>query len=971
VMGAQACAEQLVLLSETDFSIVTEDLHSGRVVCASYPEGEVGVSVSGEDGNYLLYTSGSTGVPKIISGSHKGLSHFIHWEVKEFGLGTCSRVSQLVPLSFDVSLRDIYTPLLSGGTLCIPAAGMRGHPVKLLEWISRSGVTLIHTVPSLFRLLTRELEQDSRLPASLEGLKHILLSGEALYGKDVVSWRRAAGPGTELVNLYGPTETTLAKIYNRIGDDAGDPGGIVPLGIPLPNTSIIICTGDTQSKIGAIGEIYIKTPFRSRGYYGDAALTLSSFIQNPLHNDYEDIVYRTGDLGKYQADRSIAFVGRQDSQVKIRGNRVELSETERVMHGYPGIDQVVVLALRRPDESDVLAAYYVCSSGVDHDALRAYLKGYLPDYMHPSYYLQLEEFPLNLNGKVNKKALPRPEELLYEKTAYEAPAGRVEEGLAAIWSSVLRLGKVGANNSFFDLGGHSLTATRAVSRIYKELGVEISLKDFFEHPTIRQLSAFLSGRVQADYRGISLLGEQEDYELSHAQKLLWVLDQSSSGMVAYNMPASCLLHGRLDKAAFSRAFDTLISRHEILRTTFRVVSGEPRQQVHDQVAFKLHQEDARGLLSAGGPRDVLIGRYAESAFREPFNLQTGPLLRARLVQLGEEEHLLLFTMHHIISDGWSMGILVKEIRELYSAYSRGLAANLGALKVQYKDYAAWHNRQLTGAGLQASRAYWHGKLSGELPVMNLPADHARTAVRSYAGGKLRFSLSRSESDRIRELCSQQEVSLFMFFLTAVNILLYKQTGQKDTVVGTTIVSRNNPDLEGLIGMFLNSMVLRNEISQKDDFVTALKKVKVTVLEAYENQAYPVELLLNELNIQKTGNRNPLYDVLVVFNNAGLMESAGEEQEDGLSIEEIDLNEGISKFDLTFFINDDPQLGINLEYSTELFDVRTIHQMGAELLKLVRFVVNDQGQTINKLLWTISGKQLEVANNINNLISEEF
>ncbi|QXV63864.1 amino acid adenylation domain-containing protein [Mucilaginibacter sp. 21P] len=376
---------------------------------------DVAIDLTGEEGNYLLYTSGSTGYPKVIEGCHKSLSHFIHWEVKEFGLNSESLVSQLVPLSFDVSLRDIFAPLLSGGTLCIPDEGLKGDPVGLLKWIRSEGITLIHTVPSLLRLLTRELELNPGLKAGLSTLQHLLLSGEALYGKDVLHWRKAAGGGVELVNLYGPTETTLAKVYNRIGDDAGDPGAVIPLGNPLPNTAVLICNDNTQSKIGAIGEIYIKTPFRSRGYYKDASLTAGSFIQNPLHNDYEDIVYRTGDLGKYLADRSIAFVGRQDSQVKIRGNRVELSETERVLHGYPGISQAVVIAIKGADESDVLACYYVATGAIDDDELRNYLKAHLPDYMHPSYFCQLDEFPLNLNGKVNRKALPRPEDLLYEK----------------------------------------------------------------------------------------------------------------------------------------------------------------------------------------------------------------------------------------------------------------------------------------------------------------------------------------------------------------------------------------------------------------------------------------------------------------------------------------------------------------------------------------------------------------------------
>jgi mycobactin peptide synthetase MbtE len=967
--------EYFVLLNNEGFEI--EKVRRKDEVCGTgvlYSAEAVEVEVSGEDGNYLLYTSGSTGMPKVIEGCHKGLSHFIHWEVKEFGLDGSSRVSQLVPLSFDVSLRDIFTPLLCGGTLCIPADGIKTRPVKLLEWIGQTGVTLIHTVPSLFRLLTRELESNPGLLGNLEALRYILLSGEALYNKDVAAWRRVVGSDIELVNLYGPTETTLAKIYNRISEEPGDPAAIVPLGIPLPNTSIIILDKSELCEIGAIGEIYIKTPFRSRGYYKDAALTGAAFVQNPLHSDSEDIVYRTGDLGKYLPDRTIAFVGRQDSQVKIRGNRVELSETERVMYGYPGMDQVVVMAIRKSDESDVLASYYVSSAPVDTEALRAYLREYLPDYMHPSYYLQLDEFPLNLNGKVNKKALPRPEELLYEKIAYTAPGGYLEEQLAGIWSSVLGLSRVGVNNSFFDLGGHSLTATRAVSRIYKELGVEISLKDFFEHATIRSLSEFLSSQSSVTYKSIGLLGKQDDYELSHAQKLLWVLDQSTSGMIAYNMPASCLLNGHIDKAAFHRVFETLINRHETLRTTFRVVAGEPRQQVHETINFLLEEEDASAGMAEGTTRELLINHYLEAAFSEPFNLQSGPLLRAKLVKLSADQHLFLFTMHHIISDGWSMGILVKEILELYTAYSQGLPGNLEPLRVQYKDYAAWHNRLLQGGQMQAYRNYWHNKLSGELPVLNLPVDYPRGNSRTYTGDKIRFNLSEAESDQIRQICSEQEVSLFMFFLTVINVLLYNYSGQNDILIGSPISGRNHEEIEGNVGLFLNNLVFRNKVSKNDTFNSMLQNVKQIVLEAYEYQSYPFGMLVEDLATDTGENNNPFYDVLIVVNNTGLNGNVNDwaKLEQALGVQEIDTKDGISKLDLSFFIIDGPSILMTTEYNTDLFRRSTIESINEDIISLIAEINMHKDAEIGELIWAISNDNDKVLQTSNmNELHEDF
>jgi amino acid adenylation domain-containing protein len=965
---------QFLLLDDEALTVSVKGFGAfeGTEEVKKFNPGPVDVLVDGDDANYLLYTSGSTGFPKIIEGCHKGLSHFVHWEVKEFGLDHNSRVSQLVPLSFDVSLRDIFTPLLAGGVLCVPDDGVKTSPLSLIDWFGSSGVTLIHTVPSLFRLVTRELQNNQSLLQKIQALKFVLLSGEALYGKDVLAWRKAVGSKIELVNLYGPTETTLAKIFNRIGDEVDDPGGIIPLGNPLPNTSVIILDKNALCQIGDIGEIHIKTPFRSRGYYKNDELTKDCFIQNPLQDESEDIVYRTGDLGKYLPDRSIAFVGRQDSQVKIRGNRVELSETERAMHRYPGIEQVVVLAIKKADESDMLASYFVSSGPIDNNALRAYLKEFLPDYMHPSYFIELDEFPLNLNGKINKKALPRPEELLYENKPYVAPSNLVEEQLAGIWGFILGLKKVGVTNSFFDLGGHSLSAIKVISRIYQQLGLEISLKDFFDHATITSLARFLSTRSAGTYSSINILPVQEHYELSAAQKLMWVLDQSSSDMIAYNMPASCILNGPVNKEALRKAFRTLIDRHETLRTTFKIAEGEPRQFIQSDLAFTLDENDISVKISYDGKSQYLINKYLEEEFSLPFNLVNGPLIRARLVKLKNDQHLFLFTMHHIISDGWSRGLLLKELMVLYAAYNQGKPNPLQPLRVQYKDYAAWQNALLSGDQLQASRTYWHQKLAGELPVINLPVDYARESTRSYAGDTIRFTLSKKESDQVRQLCSEQKVSLFVFFVTVINVFLYKQTGQKDIIVGTTIASRNNPDIEGLIGLFLNSIVLRNELNRRDKFKNCLQNVKKTVLEAYENQLYPLETLLNELNIEKIENRNPLYDVLVVLNNSGLADLENDRIDDTLHVEAVDVQEGISKFDLTFFISEEDDLGISIEYSTELFKAETILRMKEEFIKLVNIITSNDEQTLNAILWALPGGcAAQISNRNNQLISEEF
>ncbi|MBL0743085.1 non-ribosomal peptide synthetase [Chryseolinea lacunae] len=947
---------RVVVITDETSSIRIDDIGENGTKLRKedfFPSSTVGVVVDGDDSNYLMYTSGSTGDPKVIEGCHKGLSHFIHWEVAEFGFSTNTRVSQLIPLYTDASLRDAFAPLLAGGTLCIPPDGIKSDAAKLLDWIEAAQINVIHTVPSVFRAVLREVEQNNALTPKLRSLKHFLLCGEALYGKDIAEWRAVAGTSTEIVNLYGPSETTLAKVFNRITEIPEDLHAIMPLGTPLPNTSVLIVNRhNVLSQIGEIGEIYIKTPFASKGYYAEAAMTSERFVQNPLHNEHADIVYRTGDLGKYLPDRRIAFVGRQDTQVKIRGNRVELSEIERVLLGYAGVEQVVVVPIKKAGSSDVLAAYFITSGPIEDRALRNYLRDVLPDFMHPSYVVCLEEFPLTLNGKIDKKALPKPEDILYEKTSYEAPRNGREQTLAAIWSSVLGLKKVGIQNSFFELGGHSLTATKVVSRIFKEIGVEISLKEFFENPTIAELSVLIASKQTSAYQNIPVLPSQPHYALSHAQKLLWVLDQTTVNLVAYHVPLYCLLDANVNKEAFRKAFDTLIARHESLRTTFFVVEGEPRQKIHEHTIFVIEEIDASKLETS---EDILIERFADEAFQETFDLLNGPLLRCKLITLPSKRYIFLCTLHHIISDGWSIGVLLREILQLYTAYANGQENSLRPLRIHYKDYAAWHNAQLGATDMERHRHYWHQRLSGDLPLINLPIDYARDERKNYTGDKLVLTLEQETCEAIHEFCRQQDVTPFMFFLSVINVLLHSYSGQSDILIGSPISGRNDADLEDQIGTFLNILVHRNTLNKNESFLQFLQSVKTTVLDGYEHQAYPFDVLVEDLHAQRDDGRNPFYDVVVVLNNTGLAGGDRElrELEKTLGVKEVGVQNRSSKIDLTFFVETAEGIAITTEYSNLLFAPETIKRMNNDLECLVKTVVRDGHALISDLVWNLS------------------
>src|SRR5215471_4054482 len=418
-----------------------------------------------DDSNYIMYTSGSTGNPKAIVGCHKSLSHFIHWEVQAFGFDHTVKVTQLAPVTFDASLRDIFVPLISGGTLCIPTADDRQSAAHLLKWLSACEITVLHCVPSLFRLLAKELERQPQPRHTLAQLQYVLMAGEPLYGRDVARWMDMCGNTPELVNFYGPSETTLIKTFFRLKERPANLQAMVPVGFPIANTAVLVLNGQRLCSIGEMGEIYIKTPFRTKGYYGDPALTQAAFVQNPLNPEHEDIVYRTGDLGRYFPDRCIEFVGRLDSQVKVNGVRIELAEIETAVLECPFIDETVVLAHSNGEGENTLVCYYSLKAQASSQAIREHLQHKLPEYMLPAFYLHMDTFPLNINGKIDRRALPRPEALLYAQTPYDPPANAMEQQLSQIWGEVLGLSKVGVNSPFFDIGGHSLKATRVISQI--------------------------------------------------------------------------------------------------------------------------------------------------------------------------------------------------------------------------------------------------------------------------------------------------------------------------------------------------------------------------------------------------------------------------------------------------------------------------------------------------------------------------
>ncbi|MBF0378963.1 MAG: amino acid adenylation domain-containing protein [Desulfamplus sp.] len=922
--------------------------------------------------HYIIFTSGSTGDPKAILGKQVSMSHFINWEITTFGLDENVKTSLFAPTTFDVSFRDIFVPLLCGGTVCIPeAATIRNIPL-LVDWMTKSRLTLVHCVPTLFRLIRKELKARKSSNSEykpLPDLQNILLAGEALYGTDVIDWMDLVGDRIKLTNIYGPSETTLAKIHHRITERPAEANKIMPLGEPITNTAILILKDNRLCKVGEIGEIHIKTPFRSHGYYKDPELTAQCFIQNPLTPD-TDIIYKTGDLGRYQPDRKIEFIGRLDSQVKINGIRIELAEIESRLFTHQAIERPLIIAHTNPDHEARLVCYYTLKESVSADCvdldpaqLRAFLAEYLPPYMIPSFFVRLNEFPLNINGKVDRKRLPKPEDLLYDRIPYSPPENEREIKLSTIFSEVLGIDKVGANTPFLDLGGNSLSAIRIISRIFAEFRVEVAIRDFFENPSIRQLAMLLDNLIKKSIEGSSSLKINpvplaDSYELSHAQRRLWILEKLDPNFIAYNIPGAYLIKGNLNIANLAEAFRRVIRRHESLRTVFKVIDGEPRQVILDELEFNLFVENISELEAVKAELKKDAGTS--------FDLENGPLMRVRLFKVSEG-YVIAINIHHIVSDALSQEILIKELLTYYEAFSKDsyekdvIAGDsridltnkkaltfkdpLPPLNIHYKDYVAWHSIQEKGSKMESARQYWQKRLSGELPPLNLPTDNPRPMMQTAHGDRLTFELAPDIYQRLVDFSRQRQASLFMLLTAMVKIILYRYTGQEDIIVGTPIAARTHTDLENQIGLYINMLALRDKISPSDSFDKFLSQVRDTCSEAFEYQIYPFDRLVGELSLERDLSRNVGFDVMVVFHN--------QEQElplvADLTAEIVEFENPTAKYDLTFTFSADTQnLAVEIEYNTDLFFKERIIRLSNHFSTLASTILSDLNKPISHL-----------------------
>ncbi|HEX4962825.1 MAG TPA: non-ribosomal peptide synthase/polyketide synthase [Thermoanaerobaculia bacterium] len=893
---------------------------------------------------YLVFTSGSTGTPKGILGRHKGLSQFLAWQREEFGVGPGDHCAQLTMLSFDAALRDIFLPLTSGACLCLPPRHAQGLEADwVLPWLDRCRISLLHTIPTVAQSWLAALPPG----VSLRALRWTFFVGEPLSDALVRTWRRAFPEAGGIVNLYGPTETTLVRCFFVVPEQ-GLPG-LQPAGRPIPETqALVLAEGCRLCGVGESGEIHLRTPFRTLGYLDAPEVAGRGFIVNPFRDDANDLLYGTGDLGRYRPDGSLDVLGRLDFQIKIRGVRVEPDEVTAVLARHPAVRACVVIGVHGERENRLIA--YVVAPEHDRPApaeLRASLAEQLPAAMIPAAFVFLDELPMTANGKVDRARLPKLDPLAPEGAELARAQTPVQEIVAATWERALEVRGIGPETNFFEVGGHSLLAAQVVSRLRQVFQVDLPLRDLFEEPTVARLAkrieAAMVTREGARVPELRKVLRAGSLPLSFAQQRQWFVAQLDPNPSLHTLPRALHLKGRLDLVALQAALCEIARRHESLRTTFPAVEGLPVQVISPAASLALPIVDVSSLPAAEGRR-LALGLAVEDA-RRPFDLACGPLLRVTVLRLGEAEHVALLAMHHIISDEWSLGVLVREISLLYRAFSQGEVSPLRELPIQYADFAAWQRDWLAGEVLEHQLSFWRERLAGAPSSLELPTDHPREAQRKFRGARRSFLLSEHLTDSMRGLARREGATLFMTLLAGFQVLLYRLTGEEDVVVGAPTAGRNQTELEGLIGYFINPLALRTDLSGNPTFVELLRRVRRMVLKAYAHQDVPFERLVEEMAPQRRPGRAPFFQVVFNFYNG----PSPDLELPGLRVELLEVPSENAKYDLTLYMGEQGgRLAGSLVYDAALFETGTIATLARQFEAVLERISNAPDLHLRKI-----------------------
>ncbi|ALP38878.1 non-ribosomal peptide synthetase [Paenibacillus sp. IHB B 3084] len=890
---------------------------------------------------YIMYTSGTTGQPKGVMVEHRNVVRLVK-NTNYAQLDTDTRILQTGAVVFDASTFEIWGALLNGGQLVLVSQDVILDAPKLKEAVRSHGITTMWLTAPLFNQLS---QQDLEL---FEGIRELLVGGDVL-SVPPINRVLEAHPSLRIINGYGPTENTTFSTTHAI---TGVQSESVPIGSPIHNSTAYVVDRSMQLQpIGAWGELLVGGDGVARGYRNRPDLTAEKFIDSPFRSG--ERCYRTGDLVRWSANGTLEYKGRIDAQVKIRGYRIELGEVETQLLKLEAVREAVVIAREDEQGQKQLCAYVVTHGDVAASELRSALNQELPGYMVPSYFVQLEQLPLTPNGKVDRRALPQPEGSVSSGAEYVPPQNQLQVQLVSIWKDVLELERIGIKDNFFEAGGHSLRATHVISLIHKELHKNVQLKDLFQHPTIEQLAHVIEALEQTTYESIPVSENKPFYAVSSAQKRMYILNQLDGAGISYNIPGALTLTGSLDHKTLDNAFRQLIDRHETLRTSFETMNGEPVQRVHDEVPFRMELIHAHGA----DPKetDELVRDFVQ-----PFDLGQAPLFRVGMIETDPEHHILLLDMHHIISDGTSINVLIQDFIRLYAGDT------LPPLRIQYKDYAAWQQDQQQSERYRQQESYWLNTFVGELPVLDIPTDYPRPAVRSFEGDVLEFTLNQRQSEGLKSIAVQTESTLYMVLLAAYTALLSHYSGQEDIIVGSPIAGRPHADLGSLIGMFVNTLAIRNYPEGGKTFRDYVLEVKENALKAFEHQDYPFEELVDKLGVDRDLSRNPLFDTMFALQNL----EQKEQQLEGLQLTPYPSEQTAAKFDLSLFaLEDGEQIACGLQYGTRLYKRETIERLAIHLQQLIHAVIDQPDIVLSAIEMVSSREKEQIVQQFNDTVAD--
>ena len=901
---------------------------------------------------YVLYTSGSTGKPKGVMVRHRGLVNAFHGWRQAYDLSPLRSYLGIANITFDVFLGDIIRPLASGTKFVLCPREILFSPDKLYDLMIREEVDYLEIVPAVLRPLLVYLGQSGR---RLDFLRVIVCGADSWMVGEYRQLKRFSGEKTRVFNSYGVTEATVDNTFYEGGLEGYADDQVLPLGIAYANQKLYVLDAHLQPQpIGVAGELYIGGEGVARGYLNNPSLTAEKFIEWLGLAGYAPAqrLYKTGDRARWRRDGAVQFFGRADFQVKIRGFRIEPGEVEAVLQQHPAVRQTAVVAHRDPDGDTQLVAYFTSKEDIEPTtiaALRDFLKGKLPEYMIPGYFIPLEEMPLTSSGKIARRALPAPDRgQATREENFVAPRTERERQLAEIWAAVLKLEQIGITANFFEMGGHSLLATLLISRVRDTLGVDLPLRSLFEAPTVAEFSALVETALQAGDRqsmpSIRPVSREGDLPLSFGQQRLWFFDQFEPGSSAYNVPAAVRIAGQLDYAVLTRCLNEIVRRHEVLRISFASDEGRPRLVIAPELSLSIPIEDLRELPPPERENEAMRQAYREAFL--PFDLSQGPLLRVRLWRLAEDEHLATVTMHHIVSDGWSSGILIRDLATLYRAYLAGHPSPLPELEVQYADYAKWQRDWLQGEVLEQELEYWRNQLGDGGEPLALPTDRPRTADQTVRGASELFELSEKLSRQLRDLSQRVGTTLFMTLLAGFQALLHRYSGQQQISIGTPNANRHSSEIEPLIGFFVNTLVMRADFRGDPSFRQLLGRVREVALGAFAHQEMPFDKLVDALGVERNMSYSPLFQVMFILQNVPRQELSIE----GLTFTGVEFESKVATFDLTLAMEEveDGRLTGAVEYNPDLFDRETIARMMSHYCLLLESAVAGPDQPVSLL-----------------------